>query len=252
MMNMNLLKLRNVQVNYGPVKAIQGVDLNVEERSIVALVGANGAGKSTLLKSIMGLVPISSGDITFANTKISDIRTSTNAIVSQGIALSPEGRRVFSRLSVLENLILGSYSRHDKIEIKADLEKVFGYFPILRERVKQQAGSLSGGQQQMLAIGRALMAKPRLLLLDEPSLGLAPLIVKHIGEIIRQLNMEGCTILLVEQNARMALKLANYAYVLESGRVVLSGTGSELLANDYVEQVYLGSRGQEFQEEEKS
>ncbi len=238
-MKVSLLNLRNVHVNYGYVKAIQGVDLEVEQGSIVSLIGANGAGKTTLLKTIMGLTQISSGEIWFGDSEIS--KRDTSVIVSRGLALSPEGRRVFPRLNVTENLKLGAYSRSGGKSVARDLERVYDYFPVLKERAKQLAGSLSGGQQQMLAIGRALMAKPKVLLLDEPSLGLAPLIVKQIGELIRQINNEGCTIVLVEQNARMALKLADYAYVLETGRVVLKDEGQALLKNDYVVKAYLGS-----------
>jgi branched-chain amino acid transport system ATP-binding protein len=237
-MSMSILEIKEVHVSYGHVKAVRGLSLRVEERTIVSLVGANGAGKSTLLKSIMGLVPVKSGDIRLEGAPIANDLTSS--IVSKGIAMSPEGRRVFPRLSVLENLTLGAYTQRERAGVREDLERMFSYFPILKARRKQRAGSLSGGEQQMLAIARALMAKPRILLLDEPSLGLAPLLVNLIGEIILQLHREGCTLLLVEQNARMALKLADYAYVLETGKVVLEDAGDKLLQNDHVVRAYLG------------
>ncbi len=237
-MSMSILEIKEVHVSYGHVKAVRGLSLRVEERTIVSLVGANGAGKSTLLKSIMGLVPVKSGDIFLGGAPIANDLTSS--IVSKGIAMSPEGRRVFPQLSVLQNLTLGAYTQRKRSGVREDLERMFSYFPILKARRKQRAGSLSGGEQQMLAIARALMARPRILLLDEPSLGLAPLLVNLIGEIILQLNQEGCTLLLVEQNARMALKLADYAYVLENGKVVLEDAGDKLLQNDHVVRAYLG------------
>jgi branched-chain amino acid transport system ATP-binding protein len=238
-MSMAILEIKDLHVGYGHVKAVRGLSLRVEEKTVVSLVGANGAGKSTLLKSIMGLVPVTSGDIRLDGAPIANELTSS--IVSKGIAMSPEGRRVFPQLSVMDNLTLGAYTRQERSAVRKDLEQMFSYFPILEARKKQRAGSLSGGEQQMLAIARALMAKPRILLLDEPSLGLAPLLVNLIGEIILQLNRDGGTLLLVEQNARMALKLAHYAYVLETGKVVLEDSGEKLLQNDHVVKAYLGA-----------
>jgi branched-chain amino acid transport system ATP-binding protein len=235
---MAILEIKDVHVGYGHVKAVQGLSMIVEEGTIVSLVGANGAGKSTLLKGVMGLVPLKSGDIRLDGASISNALTST--IVQKGIAMCPEGRRVFPLLSVLENLILGAYTQGDRSTVRHDLERMFAYFPALKGRRKQRAGSLSGGEQQMLAMARALMARPRILLLDEPSLGLAPLLVARIGEIVLQLNQDGCTVLLVEQNARMALKLAHYAYVLENGKVALEDAAEMLLQNDHVVKAYLG------------
>jgi branched-chain amino acid transport system ATP-binding protein len=235
---MNLLELVDVKVNYGQTQALRAVNLSVKEGSIVALIGPNAAGKTTTLKAIIGLTPIASGEIRFLGERID--RLDTSEIIRQGIALSPEGRRLFPDLTVLENLHLGAYLRRNKAEIREDMESVYGYFPVLSERTKQIAGSLSGGEQQMLAIGRALMAKPKCLLLDEPSLGVAPLVVKGIGEIIKRINADGVSIVLVEQNARMALRLVEYAYVLESGQIALEGPAADLLHNDYVRRAYLG------------
>lgn len=235
---MAILQINDIHVSYGAVQAVRGLSLKVEDRSIVSLVGANGAGKSTLLRSIMGLVPVREGDIRLEDARITNALTSS--IVAKGIAMSPEGRRVFAQLSVLNNLILGAYSQRDRSGVRQDLERMFSYFPILEQRKKQRAGSLSGGEQQMLAIARAMMARPRLLLLDEPSLGLAPLVVNDIAKIILRLNQDGCALLLVEQNARMALKLCHYAYVLETGKVVLEDSGDKLLRNDHVVKAYLG------------
>ncbi len=235
---MAILQINEIHVSYGAVQAVRGLSLKVEDRSIVSLVGANGAGKSTLLRSIMGLVPVREGDIRLEDARITNALTSS--IVAKGIAMSPEGRRVFAQLSVLDNLILGAYSQRDRSGVRQDLERMFAYFPILEQRKKQRAGSLSGGEQQMLAIARAMMARPRLLLLDEPSLGLAPLVVNDIAKIILRLNQDGCALLLVEQNARMALKLCHYAYVLETGKVVLEDSGDKLLRNDHVVKAYLG------------
>jgi branched-chain amino acid transport system ATP-binding protein len=235
---MNLLELKNVEVNYGQIKALKGINLLAREGSIVALIGPNAAGKTTTLKAIIGLQRIAKGEIYFHGRRLDTLDPSE--IVRQGIALTPEGRRLFPEMTVLENLLLGAYLRVDKREIKEDIETVYNYFPILKKRKGQISGTLSGGEQQMLAIGRALLAKPKQLLLDEPSLGLAPLIVKEIAEITQQINSRGVSIVLVEQNARMALRLAEYAYVLESGQVVLEGPGKELLHNDYVRKAYLG------------
>jgi len=235
---MNLLELVDVKVNYGQTQALKAINLSLREGAIVALIGPNAAGKTTTLKAIIGLTPIEAGEIRFSGRRID--RLDTSEIIRQGIALSPEGRRLFPDLTVLENLRLGAYLRTNKAEIREDIESVYRYFPVLSERTKQIAGSLSGGEQQMLAIGRALMAKPKCLLLDEPSLGVAPLVVKGIGEIIKRINADGVSIVLVEQNARMALRLVEYAYVLESGQIVLEGPAGDLLHNDYVRRAYLG------------
>jgi branched-chain amino acid transport system ATP-binding protein len=233
-----LLELVNVNVNYGQTQALKGINLSAKEGSIVALVGPNAAGKTTTLKAITGLKPITSGEIHLRGQRIDQLDTSE--VIRQGIALSPEGRRVFPELTVLENLRLGAYLRNERREIRQDIERVYGYFPVLKMRERQISGTLSGGEQQMLAIGRALMAKPKYLLLDEPSLGLAPLVVRSIAVIIKQINGAGVSIILVEQNARMALRLAEYAYVLESGQMTLEGKAEELLHNDYVRKAYLG------------
>jgi branched-chain amino acid transport system ATP-binding protein len=235
---MNLLELVDVKVSYGQTQALKTVNLSLRAGSIIALIGPNAAGKTTTLKAIIGLTPLASGEIRFLGRRID--RLDTSEIIRQGIALSPEGRRLFPDLTVLENLRLGAYLRKNKAEIREDMESVYRYFPVLSERTKQIAGSLSGGEQQMLAIGRALMAKPKCLLLDEPSLGVAPLVVKGIGEIIKRINADGVSIILVEQNARMALRLVEYAYVLESGQIALEGPAGDLLHNDYVRRAYLG------------
>jgi len=233
-----LLELVNVNVNYGQTQALKDISLSAKEGSIVALVGPNAAGKTTTLKAITGLKPITSGEIHLRGQRIDHLYTSE--VIRRGIALSPEGRRVFPELTVLENLRLGAYLRNNRQEIRQDVERVYGYFPVLKMRARQISGTLSGGEQQVLAIGRALMAKPSYLLLDEPSLGLAPLVVKSIAVIIKQINGAGVSIILVEQNARMALRLAEYAYVLESGQMALEGRAEELLHNDYVRKAYLG------------
>lgn len=233
-----MLELQDLQVYYGGIHALQGISLTVPDGKIVSLIGANGAGKSTTLNSIVGLVKTQSGKIAWNG----DVLTTRNTrqIVSQGIALVPEGRRIFPNLTVSENLILGAYHRNDKAGIEKDREMVYELFPRLQERAKQSAGTLSGGEQQMLAVGRGLMTRPKLFMLDEPSLGLAPLIVKDIFDIIRRINAQGTTVLLVEQNARAALKIADYGYVMETGRITLSGTGVELLSDDRVKKAYLG------------
>jgi branched-chain amino acid transport system ATP-binding protein len=233
-----LLVLEDLHVYYGAIWAIKGINLTVNEGEIVSLIGANGAGKSTTLRAISGIVRGSSGRILFQGEDIT--RIPAHEIVKLGIAQVPEGRRVFANLTVLENLELGAFIRKDKKEIKKDLDYVFTRFPRLWERKNQVAGTLSGGEQQMLAIGRALMTRPRLLLLDEPSMGLAPLLVKEIFAIIREINGDGTTILLVEQNARMALQIADRAYVLETGRIVLEGQARELAECDEVKKAYLG------------
>ena len=233
-----MLKVNNIDVFYGNIHALKGVSLEVNEGEIVTLIGANGAGKSTLLKTLSGLLKPKNGDITYQTKQIGG--KPAQSIVKSGISQVPEGRRVFANMSVEENLELGAYLRKDRDGIKKDLANVFELFPRLNERRKQQSGTLSGGEQQMLAMGRALMAKPKLLLLDEPSMGLAPLIVKQIFEIIKMVNSQGTTVLLVEQNANMALSIANRAYVIETGKIVLSGTAKELQESEKVKEAYLG------------
>ncbi len=232
-----MLSIQNLQVFYGAIHALKGMDIEVNEGEIVSIIGCNGAGKSTLLRTISGLIKPKQGTITFQNEIISS--RPANEIVLKGVIQSPEGRRIFTNMSVGENLKLGAFCRKDS-EISADIEKALNLFPRLRERIKQNAGTLSGGEQQMLAIGRALMARPKLLLLDEPSLGLAPNLVTEIFRIIRTINEQGCTVLLVEQNAHRALDIANRAYVIETGRIVLTGTGKELLNDPKVKEAYLG------------
>ena len=233
-----MLKIENLHVHYGGIQALRGISLEVPDGRIVTLIGANGAGKSTTLRTITGLVKAGSGSIQWNGQEL--LGKSIDKIVSSGIAMSPEGRRVFPDLTVLENLKIGAYLRTDKPEIAKDIEWVYSLFPRLEERSWQMAGTLSGGEQQMLAVGRALMSRPKLLLLDEPSLGLAPLVVQDIFTIIREINRQGVTVLLIEQNANMALKIADLAYVLETGRITLSGSGAELLANEKVKEAYLG------------
>ena len=231
-----MLKIEDLRVNYGGIEAVKGISVEVPEGEIVTLIGANGAGKSTTLRTIAGLVKPASGRITFQGEEITGL--SPDRIVSKGITLVPEGRHVFPDLTVLENLKIGAYLRRDSIE--EDLNKVYNLFPRLKERSWQAAGTLSGGEQQMLAVGRALMSRPRVMMMDEPSLGLAPLVVKGIFDIIKEVNRQGVTILLIEQNANMALHTANTAYVLETGRLIMSGAGKELLANEDVKKAYLG------------
>lgn len=233
-----MLKVEQIDVHYGMIHALKGVSLEVHEGEIVTLIGANGAGKSTLLKTISGLLRPTKGDIQYLGESIA--KQPAQNIVKAGISHVPEGRRVFANLTVEENLSLGAYLRKDREGIRQDLEKVYQLFPRLEERKKQASGTLSGGEQQMLAIGRAIMAKPTLLLLDEPSMGLAPIIVSSIFSIISDINKQGTTILLVEQNANIALSVANRAYVLETGRVVLSGEAKEVRESDLVKQAYLG------------
>jgi branched-chain amino acid transport system ATP-binding protein len=233
-----MLELRNIRTCYGSIEALKDIRLNVAEGEIITLIGANGAGKSTTLMSVCGIVPPRSGEIRFLGRPIHGL--SPDAIVALGISQVPEGRRIFPQLTVLENLDMGAFLRKDRQEIRKDIEHIFTLFPILAERRRQGGGTLSGGEQQMLAISRALMARPRLLLLDEPSLGLAPLMVKLIFEILRKINEEGTTIFLVEQNAHMALRLAHRGYVMENGRITLEGPAAELLANDEVRRAYLG------------
>lgn len=232
----NILEINELNVSYGGIKAVKDISFYVEAGEIVTLIGANGAGKSSTLRSIVGLVKPESGKIVFNEKEISSIPT--DQIVAQGITLVPEGRRVFSDLTVLENLKIGAYMRKDSLD--EDIKWVYDLFPRLKERSWQLAGTLSGGEQQMLAIGRALMSRPKLIMMDEPSLGLAPIIVQGVFEIIKEINKQGVTILLVEQNANMALKAAHRAYVMETGRITLSGTGKELAENEEVKAAYLG------------
>jgi len=233
-----LLEIKDLNVYYGKIHALKGISLIVQEGEIVTLIGANGAGKSTTLRTISGLLHAKEGSISFQGKDISNL--SAPAIVKMGISQSPEGRKIFSNMPVMENLEMGAFIRRDKKVIHDDYEKVFKRFPRLLERKNQLAGTLSGGEQQMLAIGRALMARPKLLLLDEPSMGLAPLLVKEIFSIIKEINETGTTILLVEQNAHMALSIANRAYVLETGKIALEGNAKELAASESVRKAYLG------------
>ena len=231
-----MLKIQQLRVSYGGIQALRGIDLEVPDGKIVTLIGANGAGKSTTLRTISGLVKAESGSIQWNGEEL--LGKPIDKIISAGIAMSPEGRRVFADLTVLENLKLGAYLRKDKAEIEKDLKWVYELFPRLEERNWQSAGTLSGGEQQMLAVGRALMSRPKLMMLDEPSLGLAPLVVQDIFSIIREINRQGVTVLLIEQNANMALKIADLAYVLETGNITMSGTGAELLANEKIKEAY--------------
>lgn len=231
-----ILSVKDLQVNYGGIEAVKNISFDVPRGKIVTLIGANGAGKSTTLKSVVGLVKPKSGSIQFNRKEL--IGMDTTAIVAKGITLVPEGRRVFPDLTVLENIKIGAYLRND--DLAGDIAWVYDLFPRLKEREWQLAGTLSGGEQQMLAVARALMSRPKVIMMDEPSLGLAPLIVKGIFDIIKEINRQGVTVLLIEQNANMALKIADYAYVLETGRITLSGPGTELLSNDEVKKAYLG------------
>ena len=235
---MALLTIENLEVFYGVIRAIKGVSFTVEEGEVVALIGANGAGKTTILHTITGLVQAKSGSVMFEGHDLT--KTPAHKIVSMGMAHVPEGRRVFSQLTVLENLQLGAYTRKDKREIAEALEMVYHHFPRLEERKNQVAGTLSGGEQQMLAMGRALMSHPKIILMDEPSMGLSPILVSEIFDIIRSISESGTTVLLVEQNAKKALTIADHAYVLETGNIVLSGLASELMDNDSIKKAYLG------------
>lgn len=235
---MAMLEIKDLHVHYGVIEALKGISLEVNEGEIVALIGANGAGKTTMMQSISGIVKKSAGEINFLNESI--VKANPKHIVEMGLTQVPEGRRIFTGMSVYENLMMGAFLRKDKDGIKRDYEKVCEQFPILKERMNQDASTLSGGEQQMLAMGRALMAKPKLLLLDEPSMGLAPILVKEIFNIIEEINKSGTTVLLVEQNAKMALSIAHRAYVLETGKVVMSGTGEELAKSPDVQKAYLG------------
>ena len=235
-----MLSIKDLYVSYGGIKALRGINIDVPDGKIVTLIGANGAGKSTLLRTISGLVKAESGSIMMDGTEL--IGMPINKICAEGIALSPEGRRVFTDLTVEENLKIGAYLRNDKKEIEKDLKWVYELFPRLQERSWQFAGTLSGGEQQMLAVGRALMNRPKILMLDEPSLGLAPLIVQQIFDIIKEINKNGVTVLLIEQNANMALKTADIAYVIETGEIVLTGSGKEVMSNPQVREAYLGKK----------
>ena len=233
-----MLKVENLNVHYGKIHAIKGIDFEVNDGEIVTLIGANGAGKSTTLKTLSGLLRPTEGTIVFDDQDLTKVRPSS--IPGLGIAQVPEGRQVFAEMSVLENLTMGAYIRNDKDGIESDLNQIFDYFPRLKERIRQSAGTLSGGEQQMLAMGRAMITRPKLMLLDEPSMGLAPILVDEIFSMIRTINDNGTTVLLVEQNANKALQIADRAYVLETGTVKLSGKASDLLANDEVRSAYLG------------
>ena len=233
-----LLQLQNLQIAYGGIQAVKGIDLDLWAGETVCLIGANGAGKTTTLNAIAGVQPIAGGDIVYAGEKINVLPAHKR--LRRGVALVPEGRGIFTRLTVEENLRMGAYSRNDKAGIEADIERVYTMLPRIKERLSQVAGTLSGGEQQMVAIGRALLSRPRLLLLDEPSMGLAPLVVEKIFEVVQSVAKDGVTILLVEQNANLALEFAQRGYVMESGRITLTGSGDELLANPKVREAYLG------------
>lgn len=233
-----MLRVENLAVNYGMINAVRGVNFEVNQGEIVSLIGANGAGKSTILRTISGLIKPSSGTLTYEGQNIT--KTNAQKIVQLGISHVPEGRHVFKGLSVRENLEMGAFLRKDRANIEEDIQAVYDRFPVLGERQKQDASTLSGGEQQMLAMGRALMSKPKLLLLDEPSMGLAPIFIQEIFNIIQQIQAQGTTVLLIEQNAKMALSIASRGYVLETGKIVLSGTGQELLESDAVQKAYLG------------
>lgn len=234
-----MLSIKNLVVHYGHVQALKGISLDVGQGEIVSLIGANGAGKTTTLRAVSGLAKPTTGDIVFEGQNIAGL--DAREIVIRGISHSPEGRQIFPRMTVLENLELGGYTRKDKHNFASDYQQIYDYFPILAERRQQMAGTLSGGEQQMLAIGRALMAHPRLLLLDEPSLGLAPIFVEKIFDIIQAINTAGVTVLLIEQNAYQALQIAHRGYVLETGTVALSGQAADLLDNDHIRKAYLGA-----------
>ena len=233
-----MLKIRDLSVHYGKIKAVRQIDMDIAQGEIVSLIGANGAGKSTTLRALSGLVKAAGGSVEFEGKDITG--WSAKAIVEAGISHCPEGRQIFPRMTVMENLELGAYTRKDTKNLSVEYDKIFEYFPVLAQRRSQMGGTLSGGEQQMLAIGRALMSKPKLLLLDEPSLGLAPLLVEKIFEIIQNINREGMTVLLIEQNAWQALNIANRGYAMETGSVAVTGAAAELLHNDHVRRAYLG------------
>lgn len=233
-----MLEVKNLNVHYGVIHALKDVSIEVKEGEIVSLIGANGAGKTTLLRTISGLLKKTSGDIIFLGRSLH--KTSAKAITKAGITQVPEGRHIFSGMSVYENLLMGAFLRNDKEGIKADLRDIYQRFPILKKRNDQDASTLSGGEQQMLAMGRALMARPKILLLDEPSMGLAPILIKEIFNIVKDINHKGTTILLVEQNAKMALSIADRAYVMETGKIVMSGSGAQLVNSSDIQKAYLG------------
>lgn len=235
-----MLSIQNLTTSYGQIKAIRGISLEVPEGKIVSLIGANGAGKTTTMRTIAGQLKPESGSIVFRGQRIDGSRP--HQIVKTGLALVPEGRAILGKMTVLENLEMGAFQRNDAQGIKEDMEKMMGWFPILKERLTQLGGTMSGGQQQMLAIARALMSRPKLLLLDEPSMGLAPIVVSDIFKVIKQINGEGTTVLIVEQNVKQALKIADYGYVLEAGQIVLDGTAESLLNDERVKEAYLGGR----------
>ena len=235
---MPLLELENASVEYGRIRALHGISIHVEEGEVVALIGANGAGKTTTMRALSGLRPLATGRLRFAGEDITRLRADLRVV--RGLSQAPEGRGIFPGMTVLENLDMGAYTRRDRAGVAQDLDRVYGLFPRLSERRKQAGGTLSGGEQQMLAIGRALMARPKVLLLDEPSMGLAPMLIRQIFTIIEEINKQGTTVLVVEQNAQQALTRADRAYVLETGRVVKTGTGEELLHDPAVKEAYLG------------
>ena len=233
-----MLKIKGLQVNYGGIQAVKGVDLNVDEGELVTLIGANGAGKTTTMKAITGLKPYSAGDIEYMGQSIRGVPS--HELLRRGLAMVPEGRGIFARMSILENMQMGAYLRNDTDGIKRDVERMFGFFPRLKERASQLAGTLSGGEQQMLAMARAIISKPKLLLLDEPSMGLSPIMVEKIFEVVREVSKEGITVLLVEQNARLALQAANRGYVMDSGLVTMEGDAKAMLDDPKVRAAYLG------------
>ncbi|WP_246795762.1 ABC transporter ATP-binding protein [Burkholderia perseverans] len=233
-----MLKISGLQVNYGGIQAVKGVDMEVRQGELVTLIGANGAGKTTTMKAITGLKPFSGGDITYEGKSIKGVPA--HELLKRGLAMVPEGRGIFARMSILENMQMGAYLRSDKDGIKSDIERMFGFFPRLRERATQFAGTLSGGEQQMLAMARAIISKPKLLLLDEPSMGLSPIMVEKIFEVVREISKEGLTVLLVEQNARLALQAADRGYVMDSGTVTMEGNAKDMLDDPKVRAAYLG------------
>lgn len=235
---MAMLQVKDLKVSYGMIEAIKGINFEVNQGEIVSLIGSNGAGKSTTLRTISGIKPAKSGQILYEGQDI--LKSNAMKIVKAGISQVPEGRHVFKGMSVKENLLMGAYTRKDRDGLKEDMEKSFEYFPIIKERLNQDAATLSGGEQQMVAMARALMAKPKLLLLDEPSMGLAPLFIQQIFNIIEEINAAGTTVLLIEQNAKQALSISDRAYVMETGKILLSGTGQELLTSEKVQEAYLG------------
>jgi branched-chain amino acid transport system ATP-binding protein len=233
-----MLKIKGLQVNYGGIQAVKGVDMEVAQGELVTLIGANGAGKTTTMKAITGLKPYSAGDIEYQGQSIKG--TPAHELLKRGLAMVPEGRGIFARMSIIENMQMGAYLRTDKDGVNSDVERMFGYFPRLKERAKQLAGTLSGGEQQMLAMARSLISRPKLLLLDEPSMGLSPIMVEKIFEVVRDISKEGLTVLLVEQNARLALQAANRGYVMDSGTITMSGNAKDMLDDPKVRAAYLG------------